>query len=376
MGRSVPIWTIRDRTRSEAAGLLALVLAVVAGPPDLARLAVGQGPEPVRASAPAPGPGAAAASAEGLPRPDGVARIVLAAADDGTDRLGEPVAVMLEHARRVAAGAAGSAGERVDEDSATGGVGGVEAGGASASIGPERPVPLDPRVLETPDAFRGRATVVAGRLEQAAPRPAAGPGVEEWFVRDASGAVAVLVPDGPAVPPGRRVRVEGWFVRVLAAEARDGTRRRYPLVVAAPHRIAVEGVARDSGLGTRIGLLTGLLVLAAGVMLVARRLARPRRGAGGAAPAAVLAVRRERRDRRHRSPGAGSPGGGAAPHAEPRPASLPADPAAALARLRAEAAADDAEPPPEPSGLGRGADEADQGDGPAEADGPDGSASR
>ncbi len=242
-------------------------------------------------------------SASAVPPLDEITRTAVAAADDDTDRLGEPVIAVLDAVRR-----------RDPADDVF----------TAADLSAPGPEPLDvAAMLAAPERWRGRLVRVVGRLEQVAERPAAGPDVREWFIRSEGGPVAVLLIAPPAVAEGRRVSVDGWVIRRARVTARDGQPRSYPLLVAARDPDAPAGAGGGGGGGTSSGLLA-LVLLAAGctlLVMLRRRIARRRVAGDAAGDAARLAARRRRR-----------PGPAAADAA-----TLPPDAADALAVLRRDA---------------------------------------
>lgn len=250
-------------------------------------------------SGPAAGAGDRPAAAAEL---DSRTRRILAAADDDTDRIGEPVAVLLDLVRFASppgeAAGRGPSAARLDRDA----------------------------ILADPDRWRGRRVSVSGRLEQVAPRPAAGDDVREWFIRTDDGPVAVLVVGGPVVRPGRLVEADAWFVRRAAVEGRDGVRRVHPLLVAVPGGVIAGSAHEPSG-------DLPLLVFAAAALLGTAVFARRLRRVNATRTAAAAAGRATRMA----GPGRGDRRGGATRSAA-APDTLPGDAAEALAALRTRGA--------------------------------------
>lgn len=170
--------------------------------------------------------------------------------------------------------------------------------GSLETLSPETAAAL----LEDPDARRGDAFLLAGRLEQSEPLARPWSGWVEWFIRlPDDRAVAVYLPTADDRPPGERVRVAGRFYKRIAADARDGTRRSWLAFGGRRLPAAPDAVPRQV-------LVTGIVLLLLGWVLLS--LLTRRRGASPVRPA-----------------------GSAVAGAPREPTSLPADPAEALDEL-------------------------------------------
>lgn len=186
--------------------------------------------------------------------------------------------------------------------------------------------------LVEPDPHRGKLVRLRGRLEQetlfewpAARGGEPSPRLAEWFIRldAASGeeqsppTVQCWVVDPPPSEAGRgprQVEVAGRFLRVTEERSRDGVSRRWHTFV------GVEVVAEPRPASSGAAWVVGALVVAMlPLLLWLRRLSRAGRGGMAA-----------RLDRGEDSP-------------MPARSDLPEDPAEALAVLREEASATDAE---------------------------------
>ncbi|MFK7959328.1 MAG: hypothetical protein AB8G96_02290 [Phycisphaerales bacterium] len=148
-----------------------------------------------------------------------------------------------------------------------------------ASSAGDVPVPLDvAAVLADPEAWRGRAVRVAGRLEQRAPAGDAGDAAraaEEWFVRASDGPVAVVIRSPPPFAAGRRVVIDGRLLDRLQVVDRRGQAMRYPRIVAAPGAVRGRGAADPgAGLTSESAAIAGLLVVMGAGLLLARRAVR------------------------------------------------------------------------------------------------------
>ena len=157
-------------------------------------------------------------------------------------------------------------------------------------------------VLADPDAWRGRAFEITGRLEQSDRLPRPWSSCVEWFVRLPDGrAAAIYLPREEDRAPGERVRVAARFYKRIRAEARDGTLRSYPAFGGRVRPVVVE-VTPD-----RL-IIIGIVLLVLGWVLVS---VLTRRGGGS-------------RERKPTSVVASKAG---------EPTSLPADPVDALDEL-------------------------------------------
>lgn len=230
-----------------------------------------------------------------LPALEPEARTILAATADDRDRVDEPVLVVLD-----ALGASGlpGAGDPVVR---------LDAAAARSDI----------------EAWRGRAVRVEGRLEQASPlATSTDPAAVEWFVRHGTEAVCVVIRRPPAATPGDRVAVAGRVIRRLAAESRDGARRTH---------VQVAAIGAHAAVGSPVSASRGRGAIAGGAILVPL-------AAGGLV--LVLVLRRVAR-----AGPRGSSSSGAVRRTPRRDATLPSDPADALAELHRRAGGDDAETP-------------------------------
>jgi hypothetical protein len=132
-------------------------------------------------------------------------------------------------------------------------------------------------VLGDTDRYRGMYITVAGRLEQHRRLGRPFDEVDEWFIRDESGApwaVYVTDSDPSDVRSGRHVSVSGLLYKRLRLQDRSGVERTYPALIAStPVWLAAPVVVSDrqQHLWLLLAMLAiGLIV----VMVLGRRLKR------------------------------------------------------------------------------------------------------
>jgi len=137
------------------------------------------------------------------------------------------------------------------------------------------PAPDVAALLEAPDARRGEAALIIGRLEQRSPLARPFAGVSEWFVRDERGQpLLVYVVDDASVDvePGRRVEIVARFYKRVDAVGRDGRDRSYAAFVGAHPRVVRIVSAGDGGaLAALAALLAGMALVLVVVSAFARR---------------------------------------------------------------------------------------------------------
>jgi len=193
----------------------------------------------------------------------------------------------------------------------------------------DEPIRLSPdfkALLERPAEFRGDLCRIAGRIQQRAQLPPPFEMMTEWFIRIETGLpvivyVAGLEP-GTGFDEGRLIEIDARFFKRIDLTARDGKVHGYPAFVGAfPRLIAKAAAPQPQPIGPRrlwliAGPVVAMLIVFAALFLYVRRQQKRR------------APHRWWRRTRDLEPTAEPVDGGA---------SLPDDPAEALAELKRRA---------------------------------------